>query len=113
MGTVYANASLNLAFDIIPLSIENDRKWRRKRDIFVDGEYNSVNNHHGLFKRQVTKMTKLDREIIDYAVLDGKLIYNVKYPTTLHVATKKRRSLILEQGFTRLLLSLYIILIYL
>ena len=46
---------------------------RKKRDI-EDNEpyvYDSENNHHAIFKREINEPSKTGDEFVDYVILDG------------------------------------------
>lgn len=82
------DSSLNLAFDIYPIQIENDEIERKKRDLSGDDDenfiqaYDSTENRHGLFRRAINdsmKMPKLDStlesRLIDFIRLKGSITF--------------------------------------
>ena len=61
-------------FDILPTVVLSDRK---KRDI-EDNEhhiYDSHNNHHVIFKREINKPSKTGDDFIDSIIPDGNYLF--------------------------------------
>ena len=65
-------------FDILPVVIQSDRKKRNtENELHV---YDSENNHHAIVKREIKSTTPF-KDVIDYAVLDGRH----KFTLTLYI----------------------------
>lgn len=85
VGTVYLDETSNVAFDIMPIVIETaDRKKRSSEDYANPDTFDSTQNRHALFKRQISNKDTELTDIVDFVPLDGLFTLYILFKKVIH-----------------------------